>query len=470
MLSLYMFFKGTEKAALTVKRGQVQEVFLDRPGMNSKVGSIFKGIVRHVDQGLQAAFVDFGDERQGFLQRDEVPACKQNQSLRIEQAIQEGQTLFVQVQKDAYGTKGAKLSAIITMPGKALVYLPNGDYVAISRKLPEERAVKWKAQMTDLLTPGEGVIVRTEADKLSEEVLSEELERLRAKWHTLTEKNAAPPAVIYRDALIPDQLLRRLSAGTLDEIVVDDGYEARQIRQQFPELSEKIRWEQEAETLLPQPLSALWEQLNSPVSNIDRGITLHIDQTEAMTVIDVNSGGYTGHSDKNQTAVMVNQLAAKAIAREIRLRNLSGIILIDFVSMKRPDQQRAVLQTFRQALQQDMQRTEVFGFTKLGLLEMSRKRERPSLMEQLQAPIRRSLSFETKCYQLEREIISLSTDKTYILSGRKEQIKHFLKLTGSNTAYETVFVKFQDTYDLKLTETDMETVRRDGLDSLDNLF
>ncbi|MFP7477917.1 ribonuclease E/G [Terribacillus saccharophilus] len=470
MLSLYMFFKGTEKAALTVKRGQVQEVFLDRPGTGSKVGSIFKGIIRHVDQGLQAAFVDFGDERQGFLQRDEVPACKQDQSLRIEQAVQEGQTLFVQVQKDAYGTKGAKLSAIITIPGNAIVYLPQGNYVAVSRKLPEDRAAKWREQMTDLLLQGEGVIVRTEADKLPNKAIVEELEKLRAKWQALSVKDVSAPAVIYQDALIPDQLLRRLPAGTVDEIVVDDGFEARQLRQQYPELSEKIKWEREAETLLPQPLSALWEQLISPVTSIDRGITLHIDQTEALTVIDVNSGGYTGHSDKNQTALMVNQLAAKAIAREIRLRNLSGIILIDFVSMKRPEQQRAVLQTFRQALQQDTQRTEVYGFTKLGLLEMSRKRERPSLMEQLQAPIRRNLSLETICYQLEREITGLSADKTYILSGRKEQIKHFLKLTGSNSAYAAVFVKFQDTYELKLTETDMETVRRDKLDSLDNLF
>lgn len=470
MLSLYIFFRGTEKVALTVGRGQVQEVFLDRPGMGSKVGSIFKGIVRHVDHGLQAAFVDFGDERQGFLQREEVPACKEDQSLRIEQAILEGQTLFVQVQKDAYGTKGAKLSAIITIPGNALVYLPNGNYVAVSRKLPEERAAKWKEQMTNLLTPGEGVIIRTEADKLPEEVILEELERLRGRWHNLSVKNAAPPAVIYQDALIPDQLLRRLPAGNIDEIVVDDGFEARQLRQQFPELGEKIKWEREAKILLPQPLSVLWEQLVAPVTNIDRGITLHIDQTEALTVIDVNSGGYTGHSDKNQTAVMVNQLAAKAIAREIRFRNLSGIILIDFVSMKRPDQQRAVLQTFRQALQQDAQRTEVYGFTKLGLLEMSRKRERPSLMEQLQAPISRNLSFETKCFQLEREIISLSAEKTYILSGKKEHIKHYLKLTGSNSANASVFVKFHDTNELKLTETDTETVRRDGLDSLDNLF
>ncbi|MFB1099128.1 ribonuclease E/G [Terribacillus sp. JSM ZJ617] len=470
MLSLYMFYKGTEKAALTVNRGQVQEVFLDRPGMGSKVGSIYKGIIRHVDHGLQAAFVDYGEDRQGFLQREEVPACKQDQSLRIEQVIQEGQALYVQVQKDAYGTKGAKLSAIITIPGTGLVYLPDGNYVAVSKKLPEERAAKWKAQMTNLLTPGEGVIVRTEADRLSEEVLLEELERLRDKWRALSAQKANPPAVVFRDALIPDQLLRRFPAGTLGEVVVDDGFEARQLRQQYPELSEKIRWEREAETLLPQPLSVLWDRLVSPITSIDRGITLHIDQTEAMTVIDVNSGGYTGHSDKNQTAVMVNQLAAKAIAREIQLRNLSGIILIDFVSMKRPDQQRAVLQTFRQALQQDTQRTEVYGFTKLGLLEMSRKRERPSLMEQLQAPILRGLSFETKCFLLEREIISLSADKIYLLSGRKEQINHFLKLTGSNPAYEAVFVNFQDTNELKLTETDMETVRRDGLDSLDNLF
>ncbi|MFP7169602.1 ribonuclease E/G [Terribacillus sp. 7520-G] len=470
MLSLYILCKGTEKVALTVKRGQVQEVFLERPGMGSKVGSIYKGIVRHVDQGLQAAFVDFGDERQGFLQRQEVPACKQDPSLRIEQAVREGQTLFVQVQKDAFGTKGAKLSANITIPGDALVYLPDGNYVAVSKKLPEEQARKWKAQMPGLLMPGEGVIVRTEADRLTEEALLEELEHLRTKWHTLSGDDARAPAEIFRDALIPDQLLRRMSAGALSEIVVDDGFHARLLRGQFPEYAGKVRWERDAAALLPQPLSLLWEQLISPVVSIDRGITLHIDQTEAMTVIDVNSAGYTGHSDKHQTAVMVNQLAAKAIAREIRLRNLSGIILIDFVSMKRQDQQRAVLQTFRQALQQDSQRTEVHGFTKLGILEMSRKRERPSLMEQLQAPISRSLSFETQCFQLEREISSLSADRAYVLSGKKEHIKQFLHLTNCSQAHADVFARFTDAEGLSLTESDWDSVKRDGLQSLDNLF
>ncbi|MFS0561850.1 ribonuclease E/G [Terribacillus sp. 179-K 1B1 HS] len=470
MLSLYILYKGTEKVALTVKRGQVQEVFLERPGMNSKVGSIFKGVVRHVDHGLQAAFIDFGDKRQGFLQRQEIPACKQDPSLRIEQAIREGQTLFVQVQKDAYGTKGAKLSAIITIPGKALVYLPNGNYVAVSKKLPEEQAGKWKTQMTELLKPGEGVIVRTEANKSTDEALMEELERLRTKWYALSEDDSAAPAEIFRDALIPDQLLRRIPAGTLGEIVVDDGFQARQLRRQFPEYAAKVGWERDADALLPQPLPVLWEQLISPVVSIDRGITLHIEQTEAMTVIDVNSAGYAGHSDKHQTAVMVNQLAAKAIAREIRLRNLSGIILIDFVSMKSQEQKRAVLQTFRQALQQDSQRTEVYGFTKLGILEISRKRERPSLMEQLQAPISRNLSFETKCFQLEREISDLSADRTYILSGKKEHIKHFLSLTNSSPAHAAVFARFVEADELALTETDWDTVKRDGLESLDNLF
>ncbi|MFP7493502.1 ribonuclease E/G [Terribacillus saccharophilus] len=470
MLSLYILTKGTEKIALTAKKGQVQEVFLDRPGMDSKVGNIYKGVVRHVDQGLQAAFVDFGEERQGFLQRQEITACKQDPALRIEQAIKEGQSLFVQVQKDAYANKGAKLTAIITIPGQALVYLPNGNYVAVSKKIPEERAEEWKKRMSERLKDKEGVIVRTEADKFSAEDLTAELVRLRGKWEALSADATAAPVEVFRDALIPNQLFRRFTADTINEIIVDDGFQSKQLRQQFPDLAEKVRWEKDVDSLLPQPLSTLWAQLIAPVMKIDRGITLHIDQTEALTVIDVNSAGYAGHSDKQQTAVMVNQLAAKAIAREIRLRNLAGIILIDFVSMKRPDQQRAVLQTFRQALLSDTQRTEIHGFTKLGILEMSRKRERPSLMEQLQAPVSRKLSLETLCFQLEREMSSLSADRTYMLSGRKEHIEQFVKLTNNNPAYPGVYVRYTAAEELALTEVDWDIVKRDGLDCLDNLF
>ncbi|SNZ11332.1 RNAse G [Terribacillus aidingensis] len=470
MLSLYLFFKGTEKVALAVERGQVMEVFLDRPGETSKVGSIYKGIVRYVDKGLQAAFVDFGEERQGFLQRQEITACKQNASLRIEQAIQEGQTLFVQVQKDAHGTKGAKLSAIITLPGQTLVYLPNGQYVAVSKKLPVERAEKWKTHFTELLEPEEGVIVRTEADLLSEAALSDELQRLRNRWRELAANDSTPPAPILHDALIPDQLLRRMPAGAIEEIIVDDGYAARQLRQQFPSFQEKIKWEKEAEMLLPQPLAVLWEQLISPVVHIDRGITLHIEQTEALTVIDVNSAGYKGHSDKQQTAAMVNQLAAKAIAREMRLRNLSGIILIDFVSMNRSEQQRAVLQTFRQALHQDSQRTEIYGFTKLGILEVSRKRERPSIPNQLQKAVKPELSLESRCFQLERDLLNAASDCSYVLSGKKTEIRRFLELTKKPAVSAAVYVRYQDKPAFKLEEIDEATVKRDGLESLDNLF
>jgi ribonuclease G len=470
MLSLYLFFKGTEKVALAVEREQMMEVFLDRPGKTSKVGNMYKGIVRYVDKGLQAAFVDFGDERQGFLQRQEIPACKQNASLRIEQAIQEGQTLLVQVQKDAHGTKGAKLSAIITLPGQVLVYLPNGQYVAVSKKLPEERAEQWKTHFTELLDPEEGVIVRTEADQQSETALSEELQLLRNRWKEIAANDSTPPAPIFHDALIPDQLLRRIPAGVIEEIIVDDGFAARQLRQQFPSFQEKIKWEKEAEMLLPQPLAVLWEQLISPVVHIDRGITLHIEQTEALTVIDVNSAGYKGHSDKQQTAVMVNQLAAKAIAREMRLRNLSGIILIDFVSMNRSDQQRAVLQTFRQALHQDSQRTEVYGFTKLGILEVSRKRERPSILNQLQKAVKPELSLESRCFQLERDLLKAETDRSYVLSGKKAEIRRFVELTKRMAVSASVYVRYQDKAVFKLEEIDEETVKRDGLESLDNLF
>lgn len=410
MVAIVIQTLTSENTGIVLEDGKVKELLINRPGNTYQVGNIYVGKVTKVEKGLQAAFVEIGDERLGFLQRKELPKARENTKLGIEGIITEGQSLIVQIQKSAYGNKGARLTANITIPGTDLVYLPFGNYVACSKKLDDERRTELKSLVDEIRLGEEGAIIRTSAKGKAPQVLEEEYNNLRQRWKSM-EKRAlkqSAPSSIYVDDTISDRLVRRFPPTELEAIYVDTSLVANRIHSNYPELNDVIFLEKNVESKLPKPISQIMMDAVSPRVHAAKGVALHIDQTEALTAIDVNSASFMGKGNKEQTVVQANCYAAVAVAQQVRLRNLSGIIIIDFIGMKTQSQKQQVLQALKQELAKDSVRTEVYGFTQLGLVEMTRKREAPSVGEILAGDQKEGhpkLSSETFAFLLERELI-----------------------------------------------------------------
>ncbi|MDC3423885.1 ribonuclease E/G [Aquibacillus sp. 3ASR75-11] len=420
MRSLYIHSRTTEQVGVVMEQNDIREVFLDRPTANSLVGNIYVGRVRNIEKGLQAAFVDVGLDRLGFLQLRELPKGRQNPTYSIENVITEGEKILVQIIKDPFGEKGAMLTANITIPGVNLVFLPFGAYIAASKKLPETSRTPIVNQLKAIKQGEEGAIVRTSAPESALTEIESEYGLLKQRWQQIVSvaKQVTTPTRLFEDHLIPDKLLRRFSPSSIEVVYVDDSSLANDLRKRHPVLSKRIKWKKETEALLPYTIPQLYEYLVRKKVQVSGGANLHIDQAEALTVIDVNSSSFTKHLSKNQTMIRTNMNAAIEAAKQIRLRNLSGMIIIDFIRMSTEGDREKVRYTLEQELAKDPVRTEVYGFTKLGLLEMTRKRETPDLPYLLlgsQANAIHPFSHETTAYILEREIVSYQMKQVEVL-------------------------------------------------------
>ncbi|WP_079708377.1 Rne/Rng family ribonuclease [Paraliobacillus ryukyuensis] len=407
MVSLYLFNETTEKIGLAVKNDKVQELVIDRPDYPQQVGNIYLGKVKKVEKGLQAAFVDIGAEQDGFLQRKEIPY---GEDKRIESVITEGQSLIVQVMKDAYATKGARLTANLTLPGQHLVYMPLGNQLIISKKLDSTAIEPVLQRLTSIRTAQEGAIIRTAAVDASSEVIEAEYLALRNQMTKLLQstKNKEAPQVLFVDSVSVNRFIRLFSAREIDAIYVDSARFAKQLRAMYPSIASLISWKTALEQSLPTRIDQLWKTLLDPVVTLQNGISLSIEETEAMVVIDVNSGGFADRYHHQKTAVKTNLTTVPTIAEQIRLRNLSGIIVIDFIDMKEQKDQKQVIDALKKAFRSDRMQTNIYGFTKLGLLEITRKREAPSfakLIADQSATKKNAYSTLSQVYSLERTII-----------------------------------------------------------------
>ncbi|MDC3415664.1 Rne/Rng family ribonuclease [Aquibacillus salsiterrae] len=408
MVSIYIQAKTTEKLGIVVDENVVKEIHIDRPELSSLVGNIYVARVKVVDRSLQAVFVDIGLEKLGFLQSNEIPMAKKMKK-PIESVITEGERIVVQVQKDAYGNKGARLTANITLPGIDIVYLPNGDYVAASRKLSDETKDELRQQISNVKTGTEGAIIRTSAQKKTAEEVVLEFKNLRNQWEKVNKlaKNSPVPRLVFHDQAVSDRLIRKFSPDQINHIRVDQPELANRIRNNYPTISEKITWVENIENLLPRSIKQILEQAVTQKVTTASGVELVIDETEALTVIDVNSAGFYGKGTKEHTLLQVNMNAAKEIANQLRLRNISGAIVIDFIGMKSVENQQSVLTHLKKKLYKDPIRTEVYGFTKLGLVEMTRKRESPPLSYVLLDKGKTSsFTKQSLVYDLERELFN----------------------------------------------------------------
>lgn len=373
--------------AALLEEGRLVEYDSQYPLDSQRAGSIYMGRIVNVLPGMQAAFVDIGLAKNAFLYIDDLLPVHLDKQPKIKPSITElaevGQTLMVQVSKDPQGTKGARVTTHVSIPGRWIVYMPGADYIAISRKIDLEAERQRLKQLAEgNLLPGEGVILRTGSLGQSEEAIRDDLQNLRELWQMIQSKaqGAEAPAQLYQDLDLLPRLARDVITSEVNEVWLNDSKvfeEMRQLlRKQHPSWRGRIAFYDRKTPLFDQ--FGVTEELNVSFRRkiwLPSGGYLIIDQTEALTVIDVNTGRYTGSINLEQTVTDINREAASEIPRLLRLRNIRGIIIVDFIDMISEVNRAAVMENITQAVRKDRSKTIIVGWTKLGLLEMTRKRK-----------------------------------------------------------------------------------------------
>jgi ribonuclease E len=367
------------------------EHYITRSGAHSMVGNVYLGKVQNVLPGMEAAFVDVGRGRNAVLYAGEVAYDEdvEGDPPRIEQVLKAGHNVLVQVTKDPMGGKGARLTQEISLPGRFLVLVPNSDVFGISRRLPERERTRLKDILKKIRPPEHGVIVRTAADGASAEDIRSDLERLTEAWDRIDKsaKRGRAPRLLNEEPELTVRVVRDVfTGGEFKELITDSpevydrvvGY----LRDVAPELVTRVRKHEgslpvfEAHHVVEQVHKALERKVWLP-----SGGYLIIDRAEAMTVIDVNTGKHVGTANLEETVTETNIEAAAEIARQLRLRDIGGIIIIDFIDMLFERNRDKVIQALKDAVAQDKTRSQVFDITPLGLLEMTRKRVSAGLVE-----------------------------------------------------------------------------------------
>ena len=425
-------FSPMETRVAVIENGMLQEVHVERNDHRGIVGNIYLGKVVRVLPGMQAAFIEIGLERAGFIHVADIePKNGQPDSDDIAQLVREGQSLLVQVLKDPISTKGARLTTQISIPSRYLVYLPGSDHVGISQRIEDETEKQrlkdclesYLAHPTELLKEAseftkEGVIVRTVAEGVSEQSLQQDVDFLRRLWRQVSQQiaTAKAPQIIYQDLPLALRTLRDIAHPQIEKIRIDskETYQKASefVDQLVPEMAAKLEHYPGE-----RPIFDLYNVEDEIQKALGRKVPLKsggyiiIDQTEAMTTVDVNTGAYVGHRNLEETIFKTNLEAATAIGRQLRLRNLGGIIILDFIDMHDLEHQRQVARTLDRALAKDHVKTKVLAVSELGLIQMTRKRTRESLEQLLCEPCSScdgtgtNKTPETICYEIFREIL-----------------------------------------------------------------
>jgi ribonuclease G len=421
-----------ETRVAVVENGMLQEVHIERSSRRGYVGNIYKGRVLRVMPGMQAAFVDVGLERAAFLHASdilrtsstengdsEVEAAPATPTPPIAELVRDGQEIVVQVVKDPIGTKGARLTTQLSIPSRYLVLLPYGRVLGVSARIEDEaERARLKSTLAEIIrdTPA-GYIVRTNAEGQPADALAEDVAYLGKAWHAIQAAigPAAMGSCIYEDLSLPLRALRDLMRRDVEKVRVDSR-ETLERTQRFasqfmPDLADRVEHYPGERPIFD--LYGVEDEIQRAMQKevpLKSGGYLIVDQTEAMTTIDVNTGAFLGHRNLEETVYRTNLEAAQAAARQLRLRNLGGIVIIDFIDMTDAEHKRQVSRQLEKALARDHAKTTVYDFSPLGLVEMTRKRTTESLERQLCERChtcggRGSLkTAETVCYEIFREI------------------------------------------------------------------
>ena len=433
-----------ETRVALVENGVLQEVSLERAHHRGYVGNIYRGKVVRVLPGMQAAFVDVGLERSGFIhvddifltskQREQMP---QTADMDIRKLLREGQTVNVQVAKDPISSKGARLTTQLSVSSRYLVYMPQVNHVGVSQRIgddAERERLRTLVEEDIAEDSNDGYIVRTVAEEAREEEVLADKKFLHQLWGHLEGKlkSAVVPSLVYEDLPLHLRTLRDTQLSEVEKIRVDSGeffQELKEFSEQFtPEMTGKIeRYSDD------RPLFYLYGVEDEISRALDKHVPLKsggdlvIEQTEAMTTVDVNTGTFVGHRNLEETIFKTNLEAAAAISRQLRLRNLGGIIIIDFIDMQDPEHQRQVHRVLEKSLERDKAKTVITGVSELGLVEMARKRTSESLVQMFCEPCpmcdgKGSMkSAETVCHEILREILrearAFECDKFLVLAS-----------------------------------------------------
>jgi ribonuclease G len=415
-----------ESRAAVVLQGVVQELYLERTNRRGLAGNIYKGRATRVLPGMQAAFIDIGLERTAFLHAADIlpPAgldgvIEAASPENVRELVNEGDTLLVQVVKDPIGTKGARMTTYMTLPSRFLVHMPQGRGVGVSSRIADDTERARLREFVQEWSGGKGGwIVRTAAEGAAAEVLRADMIFLQRLWDLIREKGAGTAAggLVHEDLALPMRVLRDLLGESVERVRVDApaAHEAMLAftRCFMPALAGRIELFDGKRQIFD--LYGVEDEIERALDRkvpLKSGGYLMFDQTEALTTVDVNTGAYVGHHNLEDTAYRTNLEAAVAIARQLRLRNIGGIIIVDFIDMQDPEHRRAMLQALEQALAGDHARTHLSAVSALGLVEMTRKRTRESLEHQLCRPCPScdSRGFvkttETVAYQIFREVL-----------------------------------------------------------------
>ena len=389
------------------------EIHIERSSDEAATGNIYKGKVLRVLAGMQAAFVDIGLEKAAFLhasdvagetavdedggvseiQYDEGPRGPR-EHVPIEKRLRRGDELVVQIAKEPMGTKGARITAHVSLPGKYLVYMPTGHQIGVSKRIADDRERRRLREIVTQARPKEGgIIVRTACENLPKKEIVDDIQSLERTWRDVREKatSVKAPALLYSDLDVVLRCVRDMLSDDVDEIVLDSPADCERtrafVREFMPQLANRVQLYSELEPVFDR--FGVEEQITratEPKVWLKSGGYLVIDQGEALTMIDVNTGRFVGKRSQEETVYKTNLEATLEIVSQLRLRNIGGIIIIDFIDMEEPNNRRMVMQTLEEALARDKARTTILRISELGLVEMTRKRTRENLERLISSP------------------------------------------------------------------------------------
>ena len=395
MLELIIKKEQTQKQIALIENGNLVEYYEEDNELERKEGNIYIGIVKDIVKGMQAAFVDIGSEKNSFIHfKDLLPKIdetKLNEKMKkqalseaqidIEKLIKSNQKILVQVKKDSNEKKGARISTHINLPSKYIVLMPNTDIITISQKIEDKKEQERLISLVkENLTQGNGAIIRTSAEHKTQEVI-EDIHHIEEKWNNILKISVDPeqnePKLLYKSEDIVGKILIDLADKKLKTIITNDKKEKERL-----EVLKKANKEYQKIEIILQTQKDLLEQyhLYEQIEKMQNrkiwlkcGGFITIDKTEALTAIDVNTGKYTGKSDLQQTVYLVNKEATIEVAKQIRLRDIGGIIIIDYIDMPDNEDKKKIENLLKEELKKDRTKTQVEGFTKLDLMEMTRK-------------------------------------------------------------------------------------------------
>lgn len=419
MKKIIVNYSTREKRFAIVNETKVTKIGIDQPQQQTSVGNIYYGTVTKVVPGINAVFIDIGEDKNGFVHRDKLPgyllskeplATRKNRP--ISKFVFQGEKLLVQVEKDATGTKGSMLTGIIELHGSNVIYMPTGRRMSVSKKMNNSSIQDaWYQFGLRMKTEDEGLIFRTAIMNDEEERVQKEIEELRSQYQTIVKNTAQlkKPSLLYKQDFFFEQILLEVNRTPDAEVVVDE----LRLKQRLEGLRQdsNIHFYQGKQNIFAaHGLEQEIEQALHKTVPLENGAYLVFDETEALTIIDVNTGKFSGKSASADTIVRTNLAAAAEIIRQVGLRDIGGMILIDFINMKTESERGQVLRKIDQELKADEKRTRVIGFTPLGILQLTRKKTKMAITEALTTPCPvcegtgRVLSPETIAFRLEREL------------------------------------------------------------------